>query len=173
MYTDCVTAPEVASSVGAGGLVRTYESVAIFEVGVSVPFDLPEIRVPVVTVSNPAENRHPPTEGVNCPTITVFVIAAASFISATPPTAVLEDSAASVGLQKRYLSDVLKCHTEGVLTRRSLKPTEGDRGMHTARWRNGARGGRLLMTGSATEWNCIRKNKPAPVFLTHPPTRSC
>ena len=95
MHNDCVTAPEITSSVGAGGLVRTYESVAMFEVGVSVPLDLPEIRVPVATTFDPAENRHLPAEVGDCPTIAVFVV-----VAATPSITVLEDSATSVSLQK-------------------------------------------------------------------------
>lgn len=95
MHNDCVTAPEITSSVGAGGLVRTYESVAMFEVGVSVPLDLPEIRVPVATTFDPAENRHLPAEVGDCPTIAVFVV-----VAATPSITVLEDSATSFSLQK-------------------------------------------------------------------------
>jgi len=98
MHTDRATVPEITSSVGAGGLVRTYESVAMFEVGVSVPLDLPEIRVPIATTSNPAENRHLPAEVGGCPTIAVFVTVATSFVRATPPVAVLEDSTAGVSL---------------------------------------------------------------------------
>ena len=95
MHNDCVTTPEITSSVGAGGLVRTYESVAMFEVGVSVPLDLPEIRVPVATTFDPAENRHLPAEVGDCPTIAVFVV-----VAATPSITVLEDSATSFSLQK-------------------------------------------------------------------------
>ena len=100
MHNDCVTVPEITSSVGAGSLVRTYESVVMFEVGVSVPLDLPEIHVPVVTTFDPAENRHLPAEVGNCPTIAVFIVVAASFVSATPSITALEDSATSVSLQK-------------------------------------------------------------------------
>jgi len=135
MYTDRITAPKVTPSAGTGGLVRTHETVAMFEVGVPVPLDLPEIRVPVVTVSDPAKNRHLPTEASDRPTIAVSVIAAASSIGAAP--VVLEDSVASAGLQKQCLHDALNRHVGGVLTRISPKTTEGDRRMHAERWRNG------------------------------------
>lgn len=67
-----------------------------------------------------------------------------------------------------------------MLNRRSPNPTEGDRSAHvfpvpfksTRRYRSGARGGCLLMTGSTTGWNWIGKNEPAPALLTHPPMRS-
>jgi len=107
MHNDCVTAPEITSSVGAGGLIRTYESVAMFEVGVSVPLDLPEICVPVATTSNPAENGHLPAEVGDRPTIADFTIAAAILINAAPVVAIFEDLDPTARLQKWHLSDVL------------------------------------------------------------------
>ena len=99
MYTDCVTAPEVASSAGAGGLIGTHEAVAIFEVGILVPLDLPGVRVPVATFSNPAEDSLFPAEVGDRPRITVFDIAPEGFIDVTPAVAVLGDSVARVRLQ--------------------------------------------------------------------------
>ena len=126
MYTDCVPAPEVSPSAGAGDLVWTQETVAIFEVSVPVPLDLPGICVPVVTDSNLAENRHLPAEVGNCPKIAILVIAVAIFINPAPAVTVLEDLAPTVKLQKRHLTDVLSRYPGGVCAGRSLKPVEGD-----------------------------------------------
>ena len=146
MRADGVTAPEVTSFAGAGGLVRTHETVAMFEVGVPVPLDLSEVRVPVTTVSDPAENRRFPAEVGDRP-IAVFVITAASFINAAPDLAVVEDPGASSRLQDWYPSGVLNRHLGDMVTRKSLKSTEGNRGTlafpmpfrNTGRRRNGTR----------------------------------
>jgi len=144
MYTDRVPTPEVPPSAGAGGLVWTQETVAIFEVSVPVPPDLPGIRVPITTDSDHAENRHPPTEVSDRPTIAIFAIAVAIFINPAPAVAVLEDSASTIELQKRQLTDVLNHHPGGVRARRPPKPIERD-GVHlslmvfknTGRWGKG------------------------------------
>ena len=143
MGTDSVTAPEITSLARAGGLVRTQETKAMFEVSVPVPLYLPEIRVPVATGSHPAESRHLPAEVCDRPTITVPTIAAAISVNAAPIVVIFEGLAPTSRLQKRHLSNVLNRHHEGVLTRRSLEPIEGD-GIqvfpmafkNTGRWRN-------------------------------------
>jgi len=178
MHTDRVPTPEVSPSAGAGGLVWTQETVAMFEVSVPVPLDLPGIRVPITTDSDHAENRRLPAEVDDRPTIAIFVIAVAAFINAAPAVAVLEESTPAVKLQKRHLTDILNRHPGGVRTRRSLESIEGD-GVHvflttfkdTGRWRKGTRGRCLLMTSSATGWDRIWENKPAPALLMRPPTR--
>jgi len=73
MGTNCVTAPEATSSAGAGGLVRTHETVAIFEVGVAVALYLPGVHVPVATISNSTKNGLPSVEVDGRPGIAVFV----------------------------------------------------------------------------------------------------
>ena len=157
MHNDCVTTPEVTSFVGAGGLVGTYEAVAMFEVGVLVPLDLPRVRVPVPTVSDPAEDRifpvevddRPrfsfPAEVCDCPRITISIIAPVGFINTTPTMVVLEDSAARARFQNWHLSDVLNRHLGGV-TQRSPKSTGRDRGMHVFPMPFGNMGG--TMNGS-------------------------
>ena len=145
MRTNCVTTSEATSPGRAGGLVRTHETVAMFKVGVPVPLDLPEVRVPVVTVSNPAENGLLPAEVGDGPKIAVVVIAAVSFINAIPPVAILEDSAACARLKSRHRPDTLNRHLGGVLIRRSPKSAEKDGSTYaflmpfrnTGRWRNG------------------------------------
>lgn len=152
MYADCVPAPEVTSSAGAGGSVRTYETVTVFEVSVPVPLDLPGVYVPVATGSNPAENRLLPEDVSDRPRIAVFVVAAPSFINATPVKTVFRGPAVSARLQKRHMSDVLNRRFGGMLTRRPPESAEGDRGMDaflmpfkdTRGWRNGTRGGRPM-----------------------------
>ena len=137
VHTNCVRTPEVTSLAGAGGLVRTYKTVAMFEVGVSMPFDLPGVRVPVATCSDPAKYRFLPTEVNDRPRITALATTAARLDNVTPAMVILEDLAASVRVQKRHLG--------GVLTRRSPNPTKGDRSVHvfpvpfknTGRYRSG------------------------------------
>jgi len=158
MSTNCVTAPEITPSTGAGGLVRTHETVAMFEVGVAVPLDLPEVRVPVATVSDPAENGLLPAEVGDSPGIAVFIIAAASIIiNTTPAVTVLEDSTASARFRNWHPPDIPNSHLGGVLTRRPPKSAEGGRGAHVflmpfrniGRWRVGTWGGRLLILASS------------------------
>jgi len=154
MRTNCVAAPEITSLAGAGSLVRTHETVTVFEVSVPVPLDLPGVRVPVAAGANPAEHTgHFVAEVGDRPRIAVFAVTAASLINVIPAVAILKDSAGSARPQMRHLSGVLKPHVGGVLTQRSQKSAEGDRGMHVfvmpfrnaGRWRRGTRGGRLLI----------------------------
>jgi len=98
VHDDCVRTPEVTSLAGAGGLVRTYKTVVIFKVGVSMSFDLSGVRVPVVACSDPAEYRLLPTEVGDRPIITALVTTAARFDNVTPAVVVLGDLAASVGV---------------------------------------------------------------------------
>ena len=115
MRADCVTTPETTSSAGAGELVGTHETEAIFEVRVTVSPDLSEIGVPVPTVSHPAEDGLFLVEIGNSPRIVVV--------------AVLEDFGASAGFRGRRLSDDLSRHLWGVLSRRSFESTAGNRGI--------------------------------------------
>jgi len=116
----------------------------MFEVSVPVPPDLPGIRVPVATGSDPAENEHLPAEIGDRPKIGVFTIAAAILIDAAPVVAIFEDLAPTVRLQKWRLSDVLNSHSGSVRARRSLEPIEVDgvrvfsmRFENIGRWGNG------------------------------------
>lgn len=154
MRANCVAAPEIISLAGAGSLVRTHETVAVLEVSVPMPPDLPGVRVPVAAGSNPAEHTgHFAAEVCDRPRIAVFAVTAASLINVIPAVAILKDSATSARPQMRHLSGVLQRHVGGVLTLRSPTSAEGDRGMHVflmsfrnaGRWRRGTRGGRFLI----------------------------
>jgi len=118
---DCVTTPEVTSSAGAVEFVRTHESEAIFEVRVAVSLGLFGVGVPIPTVCHPAEDSLFPMEVGNSPRIVVLIVAAA------PAVAVVEGPGASARSREWHLPDVLNCHLGGVLSRRSLESTEGDR----------------------------------------------
>ena len=100
MRPDCVTTPETPSSAGAGELIGTLETEAMFEVRVTVSLDLSRISVPISTVSHPAEDSIFPAEIGNRPRIVVFIVTAA-----------------------------LSCHLGGVPSQRSFKLTIGNRGM--------------------------------------------
>ena len=129
MHTDSIAAPEATSSAGAGGSVRTQETVTAFEVSVPVPLDLPGVHVPVATGSDPAENRLLPEEVGDRPMIAVLVIAAPGSVNTAPAMAVLGGSAVSARLQRRHISDVLSRQFWGMLTRRHPKSAEWDGGM--------------------------------------------
>ena len=83
MRTNCVTTPEATSPARAGGLVRTHETVAMFEVGVPVSLDLPEVRMPVATVSDPAEYGLLPVEVGDRPKLQPLSLLLP--VSSTPP----------------------------------------------------------------------------------------
>jgi len=120
---DCVTTPETTSSAGAGELVGTLETEAMFEVRVAVSPDLSGVGVPIPTVSHPTEGGLFLVEIGNSPKIVVFIVAAA------PAVAVLEDFGVSAGFREQHLSDELSRHLGGVLSRRSSESTAGNRGM--------------------------------------------
>ena len=80
MRADCVTARETTSSAGTSGLVGTDEAVAVFEVSVPVALDLPEVCVPVETVSYSAETVLFSVAAGDHPRIVAFVRGAYVFL---------------------------------------------------------------------------------------------
>ena len=77
MRVDCVPAPEITSSAGAGEFVRTHEPEAILKVSVAVSLNLSGVDVPIPTVCHSAEDSLLPMEVSNGPRIAVFIVTAA------------------------------------------------------------------------------------------------